>query len=532
MSGTAVRSAGALSVAPAAETRAAERWTWFGRSVDGRARRRAIIAAFGLVALGVQLFALSRHGYLRGITEYDDAVYLGAASRLVHGVLPYRNFAFVAPPGVPVLMTPVAFIGRLIGVQDAMVLARLVTAAVTAANVVLLGLLLRHRNIVTIVVACGVLAAYPATILSGRTLLLEPYLVLFCLVGALFVFRGEQIAASRSVFFGGLAFGAAGAIKIWAIVPVAAIVLVCLPAFRRRVLPLLVGAAASFGVVCLPFFAAAPGAFVRQVVVVQLERSELARTPVWMRLWYLTGLAGTTFHLTTKEMVAVAAAAGMIVVLLFVVTKRRLSPLERFGALSVIAISASFFWPDAFYYHYAAFLAPFLALVIGSAVGRLADQATSLQVRGLVMGAVALAAAINLNGVAFAARQTTIPAPDPAAVVDLTIPVGACVVSDTTAFLVNANRFEASSPSCPDVVDPLGATLALNDGRRPSGDLPDSSPAVQGLLSDLARADFLILSDDVTERWPWTPTVAQYIESNFVVVPVAGPLVYQRIGPT
>lgn len=532
MSGIAVRTEGATSVAPAVQTGVTEEWTWLGRSVDGRALRRAVIAAFGLLALAVQLFALLRHGYLGGITEYDDAVYLGAASRLVHGIVPYRNFAFVAPPGVPLLMTPVALIGRLVGVHDAMLLARLMTAVTTAADVVLLGVLLRRRNIVTVLVACGVLTAYPATILSGRTLLLEPYLVLFCLLGAVFVFRGEQIEASRSVFYGGLAFGAAGAVKIWAIVPLVAIVVVCLPAFRRRVLPLVLGAAASFGAVCLPFFLAAPGAFVRQVIVVQLERSELARTPVWLRLWYLTGVAGTTFHLTTKELVAVAAAAGAVLALLFVVTGRRLSPLERFAAICVVAVSASFFWPDAFYYHYAAFLGPFLAVLIGCAAGRLADRATSLQLRGVVMGAVALVAAINLNGVAFAARQTTIPALDPADVVDLTIPAGACVVSDTSAFLVNANRFNASSPSCPDLVDPLGATLALNDGRRPSEDLPDSSPAVQALLSDLARADYLILSEDVADRWPWTPTVSQYIGSNFVLVPVAGPLVYQRTGPS
>src|SRR5579884_2322184 len=108
-----------------------------------------VAGGLGLVALAVQIYALSRHGYLRGITEYDDAVYLSAASRMVNGALPYRNFAFVAPPGVPLLMVPVAEIGRLVGLRDALALARLVTAAVTAANVYLLGAVLRHRSRLT-----------------------------------------------------------------------------------------------------------------------------------------------------------------------------------------------------------------------------------------------------------------------------------------------------------------------------------------------------------------------------------------------
>ena len=47
-----------------------------------------------------------------GVTQYDDGVYLGAAIRFVSGVLPYRDFVFVQPPGIVVLMSPVALLGR------------------------------------------------------------------------------------------------------------------------------------------------------------------------------------------------------------------------------------------------------------------------------------------------------------------------------------------------------------------------------------------------------------------------------------
>ena len=53
--------------------------------------------------------------HLLGVTEYDDGVYLGAALRLVHGVLPYRDFVLVQPPGLILVMTPVAALAKWTG---------------------------------------------------------------------------------------------------------------------------------------------------------------------------------------------------------------------------------------------------------------------------------------------------------------------------------------------------------------------------------------------------------------------------------
>src|SRR6516165_2940559 len=81
------------------------------RSPFGAARMRAYwLSAPGKVmllatalAVVIRLFTLTRPGYLTGITEYDDGVYLGAALRLTQGVLPYRDFALIQPPGILVL---------------------------------------------------------------------------------------------------------------------------------------------------------------------------------------------------------------------------------------------------------------------------------------------------------------------------------------------------------------------------------------------------------------------------------------------
>ncbi len=98
------------------------------------------------------------------------------------------------------------------------------TALASAAAVPVAGLLVRHRGFFATLVACGVLAIYPDSVLAARTVLLEPWLVLFCLLGALAVFDGDEITGSRRrLLLGGILFGFAGAVKVWAIIPVVVI---------------------------------------------------------------------------------------------------------------------------------------------------------------------------------------------------------------------------------------------------------------------------------------------------------------------
>jgi alpha-1,2-mannosyltransferase len=72
----------------------------------------AVAAAAGAL---LRLYQLSRPGYLLGVTEYDDGVQFGDAVRLVSGVIPYRDFVVVQPPGSVLLMTPVALVAKVTG---------------------------------------------------------------------------------------------------------------------------------------------------------------------------------------------------------------------------------------------------------------------------------------------------------------------------------------------------------------------------------------------------------------------------------
>ena len=100
-----------------------------------------VIAVAAVAGALLRLYQLSRPGYLLGVTEYDDGVQFGDAVRLVSGVIPYRDFVVVQPPGSVLLMTPVALLAKVTGTAWGLGIARLLTAAADTVCIVLLGLL-------------------------------------------------------------------------------------------------------------------------------------------------------------------------------------------------------------------------------------------------------------------------------------------------------------------------------------------------------------------------------------------------------
>jgi Glycosyltransferase family 87 len=268
-------------------------------------RPRLIVLAMAGLALAVRLYLLSRVRYLTGITEYDDGVYLGGAVNLVSGAVPYRDFAFVQPPGILLLMAPVALLAKVASVSAAMTAARLLTAVASAACVALAGSLVRHRGTFVILVTCGLLAVYPADISTAHTLLLEPWMNLLALCGARLAFRRGRLAPPRRLLWAGAAFGLAGAVKYWAVIPALALFVVCLLADGkstgsrraraapaepgRRAVRFTCGVAAGFALPVLPFAAADPGTFIRSTLLDQASRAGSA-VPESLRLASLTGL--------------------------------------------------------------------------------------------------------------------------------------------------------------------------------------------------------------------------------------------------
>ena len=244
-----------------------------------------------LLALALRLFTLSRPGYLTGITEYDDGVYIGGSVRMTEGQLPYLNFAFIQPPGILELMLPVALIAKVTTTVKALALARLLTALASAACIPLVGNLVRYRGAVVTAVTCGVLAVYPPDITTAHTLLLEPWMNLFCLIAMNLAFRRGHLARPVMLAWAGVALGFAGDIKFWAAVPAFVLLVICLLVTDRvsRVRAYLIGLVIGFGVPAAPFLIATPLAFVRSTIFDQAARTG-SPVAIGVRLANLTGL--------------------------------------------------------------------------------------------------------------------------------------------------------------------------------------------------------------------------------------------------
>jgi len=120
-----------------------------------------IIAVFAVLAAGITAYQLSRPGFLLGITP-DISAWFGGSIRLVHGALPYRDFDLLQPPGFALLASPFAFLSEAIGTRDALAAMRLCTPLLAAGNVLLIGYVVRHQGRTAVIVACAVMAFFPA----------------------------------------------------------------------------------------------------------------------------------------------------------------------------------------------------------------------------------------------------------------------------------------------------------------------------------------------------------------------------------
>ncbi len=360
-----------------------------------------ILAATGL-SLALRLFMLSRPLFLTGVTEYDDGVYLGGAIRLISGSVPYHGFAFVQPPGILLLMAPVAVIAKVSTATHAMAAARLLTVLASALCVPLVGHLVRYRGVFVTVVSCGILAVYPDDITTAHTLILEPWMNLLLLIGVCAAFRRGRLASPQRLFWAGVAIGFAGAVKYWAVLPALALLVVCLvtptpagPVRRRRTCGYALGVVAGFAVPVLPFAAAGPGLYLRSTLLDQASRAGSA-VPASLRLAHITGLIDVlngkgqiTLHSGTHSLFAsrgvaatattgagwapflVAAIVAAVLAVGYLWRPVRSSPLEWFALASCLSAVAALLAYSAFFYHYADFVAPWLALSVGCAAGTL-----------------------------------------------------------------------------------------------------------------------------------------------------------------
>jgi len=473
-----------------------------------------VIVAATVLALGLRLYWLSRPGFLLSVDEYDDGNYFGSAVRLVYGALPYRDFLIVQPPGITLLMIPAALLSKVTGTAWGMAAGRLLTAGAGAAAVALAGLLVRHRGLLATVITCGIMAVYPDSIQATKTVLVEPWLVLFCLLGALALFDGDHLTArTRRLVWGGVALGFGGAVEPWAIFPVLVLAVLALR-WPRRLAAYAGGVAAGFLVPVIPFAALAPHSFYEATIVAQIgNRPGAVRYPLWLRLQDMTGLADVS---RPTHLVDLAAAFLIVAVifgslgLAFLLTWRLPPALDLFAVGTMVLVVAAFLWSSQFHYHFAAFLAPFLAMAIALPVSALARDLR------LLSGRDAPAPSGPSGPSALQWRTSVVTS------AERLIPPGSCLLADEVSFAVMTNRLVSDVPGCSLLLDGTGTNFALSHGRDPETGAA-LSPRVDAVWTyAFEHAQYVWLSRLNNHRVAWTSQLRSYFQAHFTRILSAG----------
>jgi len=520
--------------------------------------------------LPVALDLAQPHG-LYGLTEYDDGVYFAAAQRLIAGVFPYKDFVLVQPPGITVVLSPFAALSHLVGGRHALGAARIFTAIVAGANAALVGYLLRRRGLLAMAIGGLALAVFPTAYTAGHTFLLEPYCVLFCLIGACFVFASDEIASSRRCLVGGLFFGLAGSVKVFAIAPILVIFAILAFSYRKEAIRFAEGISVSLAVFVLPFLIMAPSGFIHDVISTQLNRSTQTPTPFLNRLFAVTGLAYASPGLEAVSLngpipslpagagptwAASGGIAGVIAILAVRLgwrSERR--PFAWFIVASAILGVAICLIPSVYYDHYAYFSAPFLALALGAGVGlaargvRTTAKRLALTRQGavwqiLTVGTIALicAGVVGADLPSTASQKTIMDKfGDVGPAIAAMVPPGACTISDAESLLVSAGRSDIGPPGCPAIVDTTGMWLSIDPlhpvsvrtGIAYADDPTYKDPKLVAIWrSAFEVADYVVLSGVCATRIPWTPPLSRYFDTHYTQM--SGPYgnVFRRGPPT
>ena len=475
---------------------------------------------------------------------YDTGVYFGASLRLVHGVMPYRDFALMHPPGIALLLSPFSAVSYVLGTSTSLVVARLATIACMAANAGFVALLARRRGAIGAFCGGAFVALYAASSGSDTVVMLEPFLVLFCLAAFRVAFDEGTLTTPRRAWWAGVLLGVAGLIKIWAIfvlVPVAVVYVLYQRATTSR---LLGGAITSFTLGALPFMALAPSTFVRDIITSQVLRTNgtLASPSLLVRFRLCDYLLWRPLCTTFVEATVVGVALLLLTAVVAWHGRRALRALDVTALLSVLCISFSLATSSEFYSYYVYFLAPFIGITVAFVVTVVGQRiaialharppSTTAAVKAIGIAVLVVAVVAFASASWHYSRTTTSQrgSTPNLAFVDRAIPAGACVSSNNVVLLMLADRFDPSAANCPAVVDPFGLWLALapqHPQPSPAVDVPQVTQAWQAIF---AASPYVFIDRGLDYLIPWTPALVTWFNHRFALVARQGGLaVYVNI---
>lgn len=489
-----------------------------------------IAVAVGLLAFGIFVWQLSVPQFL---AYYDSGVYMAAALHFVSGALPYRDFTFVNPPGILLLLTPVALLGRAIGSHDALTLARVINSLATALNAGLLSWLVRRRGRVAMIIAGFGMALSPINFFVSSAVKLDPFCVLFVLWGSIVILSRDMRSgeySSKALLAGGALFGVAGVIKLWAAFPFLALLICLTPHLRSRVWSFVAGAGAGFVVPSVPFFVADPGGFVHQIFTVQLIQHVapgLSPGILWRLADFTGGFASTSI---APSYSAVVIAFGLFAALVIVAFRHRVhdeAP-DVYLLLAAIITGAALLIAPISQLYYGYFETPFLIGLLAVSLARLGPLARRFLIAmnlsrairqissvGLLTTGLVLTFALTLYVTTFYTRYAGfygLSAPSLSAV-NANIPPNACVVYVYVIQGVYSGRVLSSDPKCPIVVDTYGMRQSWGVG---AGHL--SKAYVETWKTYFEEAQYVVSYSPHTRYIPWTYDLSAWFAHHYRLI--------------
>jgi hypothetical protein len=433
------------------------------------------LAAIAVVAFLVRLVPLLRGAGLFGIVDDDDGVYMGSAIALVHGRVPYRDFLLLHPPGIVILLSPLAAIGTALGDPAAFAAARVAFMALGGLNAVLVALVASRAGLGRVAALCGA-ALYavwevPANV-ERTTWLIAPQNTLLLL--ALLVLGApnrQHPVAPRRAAAAGVLLGLATATQLWGAIPGAVVLAWLVVADRRSAVGWLrpavayvIGAAVALAAVLGPFEIASNGTLLRYIVADQLGRYSSTPLPIMERLRAFEGLpmTGAGILVIPAALVIVAFAAVAIIV----IAAAWVEPVLRPWVALLVAQSGFLLAGPVFFGHYPGWLAPAASLSIGGAAGvvirGVETRWRSGQVAGAAygVGVAALVVAAVLHPVGNRIDRTRL---------DAVVAAARCVTSDSAGLLIATNVLSRDiANGCTVLLDPAGTSYDT-DRNLPAG---------------------------------------------------------------
>lgn len=438
------------------QTIPARTWSWL--------RRNPLAPVLVIVAVVVRIHA---SGGLKGLIGYvlgnDPGIYFGAASGLVHGLMPYRDYTLVHPPGVAVFLAPFAWLAEVVGDPRAFAIARFSFIVLGAINTLLVYLVAAKVGRAAAIVAAAFYCVLPGPIWVERTTYLEAPMLTATLLGLLLYAR-KQPPRKVWLILAGIAFGIAISFKLWAAIPF--LVIAIAYAMRHSIKNALWFAGSTVvaaGVIMLPFFAAAPSQMIDRILFDQAGREAVDRGLA--RLEYMFSVNEfQTDQASLKRQLLIVAVLVLMMVVCWIFERRSRLWVVLFGVQVLVGAGVPVFFGG--YRSYYAIGLVLLAGTTAQLVWNLARRWWESQRRVPALASAAVVGLVLAGGWFFLLTERSLDPGHKAEVglLSRTVAQGHCVSSWNPAWMIASNSLNRTLDNdCAFEVDLGGSRYGLTE---------------------------------------------------------------------